>query len=285
MRHPVTGIDHCFLLVEDLDRSLQQFERLGFTISPRGFHSAAKGTANHTIMLGSDDYFELLGIVAETPDNASRREMLKRDGEGLLAVACRIESATDAKQQLDALGIATGNVQRFDRPVSLPNGGEGVAAFSSLPFAAQEVPAGIAFMCQHHTRETVWLPELMTHANGATALAGIVAAHDDPEAAAVAYARLFAAGSTVPVDGGFEVATGSIPVTFLTAQELASRYAGLDIGRTPRHAFAVLQIAVKNLDTAKSVLSQQKVETHATAGGFAVDPALAGGAVIEFVQA
>lgn len=283
MRHPVTGVDHCYLLVEDLDRSLEQFERLGFTVSPRGFHSAAKGTANHTIMLTADDYFELLGIVAETENNAPQREMLQRDGEGLYAVACRIDSATDAKERLDALAVSTGNVQRFERPVPLPNGGEGIAAFSTLPFSPHEVPVGIAFMCQHHTRDTVWLPELMAHPNGATALAGILAAHADPKAAAEAYSRLFGAGKTVAVAGGFGVVTGSIPVTFLTAQELASRYAGLDIGRTPRRAFAVLQIAVRDLHSAKTVLSRNSVETHATAGGFAVDPAFAGGAVIEFV--
>lgn len=285
MRHPVTGIDHCYLLVENLDRSVEQFRQLGFTVSPRGFHSAAKGTANHTIMLSADDYFELLGIVAETEDNAPRRQMLRRDGEGLYAVACRIDDAAEAKKQLEALAVSTDNVQYFERPVQLPDGSEGVAAFSTLSFSPHEVPAGVAFMCQHHTRDKVWLPGLMTHPNGATALAGILAAHDDPEAAAKAYARFFAAGKTVAVAGGCEVVTGSIPVTFLTAAELSSHYAGLHVGRTPRHAFAVLQIAVRDLDATRALLSQKTVETHATAGGFAVDPAFASGAVIEFVAA
>lgn len=285
MHHPVTGIDHCYLMVDDLDRSLEQFERLGFTVSPRGLHSAAKGTANHTIMLSADDYFELLGIVAETENNAPRRAMLQRDGEGLYAIASRIDDATDAKQRLDTLGISTSDVQHFARPVPLPNGGEGVAAFSTLPFSPHEVPVGIAFMCQHHTPETVWLPELMAHPNGATALAGISAVHAEPKAAAEAYSRLFAAGETVPVPGGYEVVTGSIPITFLTAQELASRYSGLDIGRTPQRGFAVLQIAVEDLDATRAVLSQKTIVVHATARGIAVDPAFASGTVIEFVAA
>lgn len=285
MRHPVTGIDHCYLLVEDLDRGFDQFVRLGFTVSPRGFHSAAKGTANHTIMLSADDYFELLGIVVETEENAPRRQMLQRDGEGLYAVACRIDDAADAKQRLSALSVSTGNVQRFERPVPLPGGGSGMAAFSTLPFSPHEVPVGIAFMCQHHTRDTVWMPELMTHPNGAVALAGILAVHAEPETAAEAYSRLFAKGETVAVAGGVQVATGSIPVTFLTAKELASRYAGIDIGQTPRHAFAVLQIVVRDLAAVKSLLAQNDVEAYLTAGGLAVAPALAGGAVIEFVTA
>ncbi|MFD2856181.1 VOC family protein [Seohaeicola zhoushanensis] len=60
MTHPVKGIDHCFALVDDLDDAAAQYGALGFTLSPRGMHSAAKGTANHTIMF-PEDYFELLG--------------------------------------------------------------------------------------------------------------------------------------------------------------------------------------------------------------------------------
>jgi hypothetical protein len=37
------------------------YRRLGFTLSPRATHSAAMGTANHTIML-ENDYFELLSV-------------------------------------------------------------------------------------------------------------------------------------------------------------------------------------------------------------------------------
>ena len=86
MTHPVKGVDHVFLMVNDLDESCEAFERLGFTISPRGMHSAHKGAANHTIMF-PNDYFELLGMIAEVPGNADRREMLKREGQGLHAVA------------------------------------------------------------------------------------------------------------------------------------------------------------------------------------------------------
>ena len=110
--HPVRGVDHCFLLVRDLDSSLEQYRRLGFTVSPRGLHSATKGTANHTIMLSDNDYFELLGVVADTPENAPRRALLASGGEGLYAVACRIEDAYVAKVGLAARGIATIATQR-----------------------------------------------------------------------------------------------------------------------------------------------------------------------------
>ena len=75
MSHPVKGVDHCFVLVDDLDKAAAQYRALGFTLSPRGLHSEAKGSANYTIMF-PDDYFELLGLLTETPLNAARRKTL-----------------------------------------------------------------------------------------------------------------------------------------------------------------------------------------------------------------
>lgn len=283
MSHPVSGIDHCFLLVHDLDRSLDQFERMGFTISPRGLHSARKGTANHTVMLSKDDYFELLGVVAATDENLSRRDLLQRDGEGLHALACRIDDAESAKTELAALGIQTGPVQKFERPVPLPDGSERLAAFSTLVFSREEVPVGIAFMCQHHTRDVVWLPELMAHRNGAKALAGIIAVHDAPELAAQRHARLFAKGRIHPVSGGWQVDTGNVPVTFLSGGELKNRYPGLDVDLTPRGGFCVLQVAVEDIDRTSDLLAREGIEARRTARGIAVDPSLASGVVMEFV--
>lgn len=284
MSHPVTGIDHCYLLVNDLDTSLAQFQRLGFTISPRGLHSASKGTANHTIMLSHNDYFELLGVANPTPENAPRRALLQKDGEGLYAMAGRIEDAEEGKKQLKELGVEVSNVQRFDRPVTLPDGSEGVAAFSIFSFPAEKVPVGIAFVCQHHTRETVWLPELMTHKNGAVALAGMVARHDEPEKAANDYAKLFAAGSVAAVAGGWSVDTGNVPVIFLDADALQHRYGTLETARTPASGFAVLQILVQDLAVTRAVLDASQTPFQPTSNGIAVDPSLASGAIIEFIQ-
>lgn len=169
MSHPVKGIDHCFALVENLDNAADQYKALGFTISPRGTHSPAKGTANYTIMF-PNDYFELLGILTPTDLNKTRREKLANMGQGLHAIACRINSAEDAAKELESLGITTENLGSFSRPVPLPDGSEGEAAFSTVSFTEQETPRGTVFMCQHKTRETVWIPELLTHANSACGL-------------------------------------------------------------------------------------------------------------------
>ncbi len=285
MPHPVTGVDHVFLLVRDLDASRDAFARLGFTVSPRGLHSEAKGSANHTIVF-PDDYVELLGLIAETPGNAARRASLARDGEGLHAVACRIEDAAAAEAGLATLGIATAERSDFARPVPLPGGGEAVAAFSTLGFDAAEVPLGTAFMCQHRTRDSVWLPELMEHANGARGIAGLIAATEAPERAAAGFARLFAAGAMREVEGGFEVATGarSAPILLLSPQAWADRYPAFDLAATPAGAFATIRIAA-DLDRARAALDAAGLAAVETPDGVAVGPQAASGTVLEFVPA
>jgi hypothetical protein len=65
----VIGVDHAVVVVGDLDRAAENWQRLGFTLSPRGTHSAKLGTGNYTIML-DPDYLELLGVLTETEHNA-----------------------------------------------------------------------------------------------------------------------------------------------------------------------------------------------------------------------
>ena len=88
----IAGIDHAVVVVKDLDASAENWKRLGFTISPRGTHSAHMGTGNYTIMLG-EDYIELLGVLDATEHNAPSRAFLDRNGGGIE----RIASTPDAR--------------------------------------------------------------------------------------------------------------------------------------------------------------------------------------------
>ena len=74
----IAGIDHAVVVVKDLDAAAANWKRLGFTISPRGTHSAHMGTGNYTIMLG-EDYIELLGVLDATEHNAPSRAFLDRN--------------------------------------------------------------------------------------------------------------------------------------------------------------------------------------------------------------
>jgi hypothetical protein len=55
----IIGIDHAVVMVKDLDKAAENWKRLGFTLSPRGTHSAYLGSGDYTIMF-DPDYMELL---------------------------------------------------------------------------------------------------------------------------------------------------------------------------------------------------------------------------------
>src|SRR5215510_16485239 len=82
----IAGIDHAVVVVKDLDAAAANWKQLGFTISPRGTHSAHMGTGNYTIMLG-EDYMELLGVLNATEHNAPARAFLDKRGEGIERIA------------------------------------------------------------------------------------------------------------------------------------------------------------------------------------------------------
>lgn len=285
MPHPVRGVDHCFVLVDDLDKAATAYSALGFTLSPRGLHSEAKGSANYTIMF-PDDYFELLGLLTETPLNAGRRQALAEHGQGLHAVACRIGTAEEAQSALAALGIKTHGLGSFERPVPLPGGGTTVAAFSTLVFEDSEVPMGSVFMCQHKTPETVWLPELLNHPNTACGLHAILAVSEDPESDAGRYTRLWADGKVHSAAGVSTVTTGpnSAPLVLMPQEVLESRYAGLDISQSASGVFSGLQIKVSDLEATRKCLTDAGVDMIETQVGLAVGPADTAGVILEFVN-
>ncbi|MCU0945899.1 MAG: VOC family protein [Rubritepida sp.] len=213
LRH-LAGLDHAVIAVRDLAAAAEAWRALGFTLSPRGEHSAHMGSANHTIMLGPD-YFELLGITRPTEHNAPLRARLEQ-GEGLEMIAMRTDDAAAGAEELRARGVAAEGPLAFERPVPLPGGGEAPARFRIFRWPPGGRPGGIAvFACEHLTPETVWLPELQRHANGATRLLRVEVATPDPAAAAAELAALLdrpASGHAV------ETAPGRATVLFRAGQ-------------------------------------------------------------------
>ena len=285
--HPVTGVDHVVLLVGDLDAAVSHFEALGFTLSPRGTHSAPMGSANHTIVF-PEDYFELLAIVAETQRNAAKRATLAARGDSMTAIACRIDDAHAARSALADLGITTGAVMDFARPLPLPDGSTGIAGFAVTSFPAKEAPRGEIFMCAHKTRDMVWRPELMSHANTACAIAGIVVATVTPLQTAQAFARLFAEGRVSEAGGTVRVATGdrSAQIICMTPEAATARYAPLAREQVLRGDFVALMIEVADLAATRAQLKAAGIAFHSAPEGRSlfVSPSDAGGNILEFIE-
>lgn len=179
LRH-VRGIDHAVILVRDLGLARDTYARLGFTLTPRGFHSL--GSQNHCIMFGRD-YLELMALPARPPVAFQYFAGFLSRGEGVGALALATEDAAAAHAELTQAGIAAEAPLALSRPVE--NLGE--ARFTLVQLPPAETPGFRTFLCQHHTREIVWRPEYQRHANGVGGISSISIATADP----AHYARLF----------------------------------------------------------------------------------------------
>jgi hypothetical protein len=253
----VSGLDHVVILVRDLDGAALRWRELGFTLSPRGLHSAAKGTANHTMMLGSD-YLELLGLVAETPMNAGDRAALERLGEGLDRAAVRTDDAAAGLEEIRRAGFAGSGPQSFERPVDLPGGGRARAAFRTFEWPADFAPAGLRlFACEHLTPETVWVPALQRHPNGATAIKRLEMLSADPDREAALLGRMLAATPAPDPDGGIRVPTGDgrADLVLLNPGQFGRRHPGTPPESCRPGGAAALVLSVEDLDRAARVVT------------------------------
>lgn len=198
----LTGLDHLVVAVRDLDAAAAEWAALGFTLSPRGLHSAHIGSGNHTMMFGQD-YLELLAPVTPTPHNQALRDFLAAR-EGLDRAAFTTTDAAAGADALRARGVEAVGPVDFSRPVPLPDGRETEARFSVFrwPVTARLGGLGI-FACQHHTRDAVWVPSLLSHANGARRIRRCLVATDDADGAAGALAE--AIGGGVRPEGAFRM--------------------------------------------------------------------------------
>jgi 4-hydroxyphenylpyruvate dioxygenase-like putative hemolysin len=162
------AIDHVVIAVRDLDAAAAGFRALGFTLTPRGFHSI--GSQNHCIMFAGT-YVELLAAPVEHPWLDYYRRFLRQHGDGLAAVALATRDADAAYAELRAHGVAAKSPMDLSRPVE-----GGVARFRLVQI---DGTPGV-FVCQHLTRELVWRREWQAHANGAAELVGISLAATKP---------------------------------------------------------------------------------------------------------
>src|SRR5215469_1635023 len=113
----VIGVDHAVVMAEDLDKAAQGWRSLGFTVSPRGTHSAHMGTGNYTIML-DPDYIELLGVLAPTEHNAPTRALLEKR-EGIERVAFTARDAAAGAEEIRERGAMPIGPTDFERPVTM----------------------------------------------------------------------------------------------------------------------------------------------------------------------
>jgi hypothetical protein len=276
----VIGIDHAVVMVRDLDKAAANWNRLGFTLSPRGTHSAHMGTGNYTIML-DPDYVELLGVLAPTEHNAPARAMLEKH-EGIERVAFTAVDAAAGAEEIRARGLVPVGPTDFERPVTMPDARLSAAKFRTFLWPTAEAPAGMRiFACQHKTRETVWIPELMKHANGARCLRQVLLTAPEPAREAGHLARLIDRDARREADGAIAVPSGEgrAGFVFMTKEQLGQRYPGVPLAGLPERAAAGLVIAA-DMNAAEKAFGTDGIRIGQS---ICVPPAAANGTLLAFV--
>ncbi|WP_448202996.1 VOC family protein [Azospirillum sp. sgz302134] len=278
--HGINGIDHLVIAVRDLDKAREAYERLGFTITPRGRHTELK-SINHTFMFGADDYVELLAVEEPHPVTAFYSDFLKAR-EGIAAVALKADDARAAQKLLTEAGFRASDAVDFGRPVDLPEGTRD-ARFTITSLDTAQTPGGRVFLCQHHTRDVVWRPEYVQHGNSATGLAALVVAADDPDAVAGTYARLF--GTAVEPRGPARVVpTGDTPILVAPPSALHWGWTSDPLLTAPRPILAGMVVRVDDLDRAQQALQKSKFPTVVGNGVLRVSSANACGVMLAFAK-
>lgn len=249
----IHGLDHVVFLVRDLDQALATYQGLGFTATPRGFHSL--GSQNHCLMFDRD-YLELMALPRPVPAFQYFTDFLAK-GEGAGAVALASENAAAACEALRQAGVLAESPLPLARPVE----GLGDARFTLVQVAPAVTPGFRSFVCQHHTREIVWRPEHQQHANGAVSLREVICI-GRPEA----YRPLFE----------------GIPLRACSAEEAQNRFPSLLAPRDGPSVVA-LRIGVRAIESTARELARRRVaHVHLPGGDLGVAARDAHGVALVF---
>lgn len=190
-----TDLDHVGVGVRDLDAASRAYERLGFTLSPFARHAGAvepggptvqRATGNRCAMLDAG-YIELIAVVDPSlPAGGLDTRIAEREGVHIVAFGCDDPAATNSA--LKEAGFAARGTVYLERMVDTPQGPR-LAKFDRVPVAPADVPEGVIFHIKHLTRDVIWQPQLLKHANGALALDEVVIHVADLDEAARRFER------------------------------------------------------------------------------------------------
>jgi hypothetical protein len=214
----VPVFDHFVVNVQErMDEAEACYRRLGFTLTPRGFHTL--GSINHLATFATD-YLELIGVPA---GGAGRRDLMGWP-VGLNGLVFGTEDADALCAALREDGVCCESPQSFSRPVALVDGTMRDAAFRTVRLPNETTEAGRLYFCAHATRDLVWRDEWRRHANGALGVARAVIAAEQPDVLAVLFSRLFGVSAVARSDDGYGLAVGLAEVAVVTPAALRHRY-------------------------------------------------------------
>jgi Glyoxalase-like domain len=275
---PLPVLDHVGVNVRDrLDAGEATYRRLGFTLTPRGFHTL--GSANHLAVFATD-YMELISAPASA---AGRHEILAAP-EGLNAIVFGTEDSAATYASLHAAGLPVGPPVEFSRPVALPAGRRD-AVFRTVRLLPGTAVPGRLYFCHHLTRDLVWRDEWRRHPNGTTGILRTVIASRDPDVLGTLFTRMFGAESVRSNADGCSLLLGLARCDVTTPEAMRAAFADAappDDGRT--EVMAALTLRTSSLERTAAALAAGGVAAQREANRILVPATAAFGVTLEFVS-
>lgn len=211
---PAVVLDHVGIVGRDLDVVAGQYERLGFTLTPRVPTSGGR-IVNRCAMLGQG-YLELMALAPGGASATLDRFLARHEGAHIIALG--VDDLVATGTRLQRAGYDSPDIEQSERPVDAVTGGP-LARFAHLTIPEQ--PEARINLIQHLTPELLWQPRFLAHANHAGALEAVTLVVATPAVTAERFSRL--SGCVVVPDqaGGFALDLSHGRIRLLPPETLA----------------------------------------------------------------
>jgi hypothetical protein len=277
MTLPAPTLDHVVVNCRDqLDEGLATYRRLGFHMTPRGYHTL--GSMNHLAIFGTE-YLELIAIA---PGPTKRTDVMTFP-IGLNSLVFGTDDSAASYAETKAAGVPVEPPMEFSRPVEF-DGGSRDAVFRTVHLTPGTIPAGRFYFCHHFTRDLVWRDEWRQHANGAVGVSRAVVAASDPAAPGAIFARMFGTEAVRKMDGGIRLVVGLSSFDFVTPAAVAAQFgdAAIDGGGRDQYMVA-LSVRTRSLAQAEAAFAAGGVaDLRRDKARIVVPSSQAMGTVLEF---
>ncbi|MCX8582253.1 VOC family protein [Gilliamella sp. B3482] len=251
-------IDHVVITVSDqLDQANSQYQKLGFTTTPRGHHSL--GTSNN-LAIFTTTYLELLGF---EPQNAGKVDKSWCFADGLTGLVFKTKDANKLYQQLVSQGIKVegDGPKSFFRPVELNDGTKPEARFKTVRLAPSYTPNGQIFFCDQLTPELVWRKEWQTHPNGVININQVIIEAQKPRSSINLLEKTFPSANIIEIDGGVRLKAEDKFIDYLTPSAIQHLFgSSVSKANNDQDRKVALGFTTKSLAQTQQALEKGKIK-------------------------
>src|SRR5882672_1619975 len=253
-------LDHVGHFVPDREAASHAFVRCGFAPAPVSAQVNADGTLTGTgnvCAMFARGYVEVLFKTADT-SLAAELDLSMARYRGVHLAAFAVADAGKAHARLGAAGFALRPLVNMQRPVATETG-PATAAFTVARVERGAMAEGRIQILTHHTEDAVWQKRWLAHPNGARALASVVIAVPDVEAAAARFMR-FTGRDATPTRSGREIALDRGRVDLVTCAAFEAALPDVAVPGLP--FIGAYGIVVASLDAVAAMLARAGLRTR-----------------------